>query len=149
MFRLAGMQLDIIQKNFLISLVSCFQALVLILCWTLDSLTNVTVVFISKQLLSTLKNNTIFSPTRPSKQRQIQQAHLSHEFLGGEDQLMVDEPAGQLLKEGAVRVDVDRLLVLDCLVAPFAQPGSVIEISRGHCLRGDNVHKHLFDDHAE
>lgn len=62
---------------------------------------------------------------------------------------MVDEPAGQLLEEGAVRVDVDRLLVLDRLVAAFAQPGSVIEISCGHRLgEGGTVHKQWLDNHA-
>lgn len=63
-----------------------------------------------------------------------EQADLSHELLGGEDQLVVDEPAGLLLKQRAVRVDVDRLLVLHRLVAAFAQSCSVIEISRRHRL---------------
>lgn len=58
-----------------------------------------------------------------------QQADLSHELLGGKDQLVVDEPAGLLLEQRAVGVDVDRLLVLHCLVATFAQSGGVIEIS--------------------
>lgn len=61
---------------------------------------------------------------------------LSHELLGGEDQLVVDEPARLLLKQGAVGVDVDRLLVLHRLVAPFAQPRRVVEIPRGHRLGG-------------
>lgn len=63
-----------------------------------------------------------------------EQADLSHELLGGEDQLVVDEPAGLLLKQRAVRVDVDRLLVLHRLVAAFAQACSVIEISCCHRL---------------
>lgn len=63
-----------------------------------------------------------------------EQADLSHELLGGEDQLVVDEPAGLLLKQRAVRVDVDRLLVLHRLVAAFAQSCSVIEISCRHRL---------------
>lgn len=58
-----------------------------------------------------------------------EQTDLSHELLGGEDQLMVDKPAGLLLKQRAVGVDVDCLLVLHCLVATLAQSSSVIEIS--------------------
>ena len=44
---------------------------------------------------------------------------LSHELLGGEDQLVIDEPARLLLKQGAVRMDVNSLLVLYCLIAPL------------------------------
>ncbi len=47
---------------------------------------------------------------------------------------MVDEPAGLLLEQRAVGVDVDRLLVLHRLVAAFAQSRRVIEISCGHRL---------------
>lgn len=61
--------------------------------------------------------------------------HLSHELLGGEDQLVVDEPARLFLEQGAVGVDVDRLLVLHRLVAAFAKPGRVVEIPRRHRLR--------------
>lgn len=64
----------------------------------------------------------------------VSRTHLSHELLGGEDQLVVDEPAGLLLKQGAVGVDVDRLLVLHRLVAAFTEPRRVIEISRRHRL---------------
>lgn len=60
--------------------------------------------------------------------------NLSHELLGGEDQLVVDEPAGLLLEQRAVGVDVDRLLVLHRLVAAFAQSRRVIEISCCHRL---------------
>ena len=63
-----------------------------------------------------------------------EQTDLSHELLGGEDQLVVDEPARLLLEQRAVGVDVDRLLVLHRLVAAFAQPRRVIEISRSHRL---------------
>lgn len=62
------------------------------------------------------------------------QSDLSHELLGGEDQLVVDEPAGLLLEQRAVGVDIDRLLVLHRLVAPFAQSCGVIKISRCHSL---------------
>lgn len=47
---------------------------------------------------------------------------------------MVDEPAGLLLKQTAVGVDVDRLLVLHGLVAAFAQSRRVIEVSCCHRL---------------
>lgn len=47
---------------------------------------------------------------------------------------MVDEPAGLLLEQRAVGVDIDRLLVLHCLVATFAQSRRVIEISCRHRL---------------
>lgn len=67
-------------------------------------------------------------------------ADLSHELLGGEDQLVVDEPAGLLLKQRAVGVGVDRLLVLHRLVAAFAKPGCVVEVSGCHCLRGAQTH---------
>lgn len=63
-----------------------------------------------------------------------EQADLSHELLGGEDQLVVDEPAGLLLEQTAVGVDVNRLLVLHGLVAAFAQSRRVIEISCRHRL---------------
>lgn len=62
-------------------------------------------------------------------------ANLSHELLGGEDQLVVDEPAGLLLKQRAVGVHVNSLLVLHSLVASFAQSGRVIEISCSHRLQ--------------
>lgn len=59
---------------------------------------------------------------------------LSHELLGGEDQLVVDEPAGLLLEQRAVGVDIDRLLVLHRLVAAFTEPGRVVEVPRRHRL---------------
>lgn len=59
---------------------------------------------------------------------------LSHELLGGENQLVVDDPAWQLFKQGAVGVNVHSLLVLHSLVAAFGQPGSVIKISSCNCL---------------
>ncbi len=62
------------------------------------------------------------------------QADLSHELLGGEDQLVVDEPAGLLLEQRAVWVDINRLLVLHRLVAAFAQSRRVVEISCSHRL---------------
>lgn len=48
---------------------------------------------------------------------------------------MVNEPARLLLEQGAVGVNVDRLLVLYGLVAPFAEPRSVVEVPRSNCLR--------------
>lgn len=48
---------------------------------------------------------------------------------------MVDEPAGLLLKQRAVGVHVNSLLVLHSLVASFAQSGRVIEISCSHRLQ--------------
>lgn len=65
----------------------------------------------------------------------VEQADLSHELLGGEDQLVVDEPAWLLLEQRAVGMDVDRLLVLHCLVAAFTQSCRVVEISSCHRLR--------------
>lgn len=65
-------------------------------------------------------------------------AHLSHELLGGEDQLVVDEPAGLLLEQGAVGVDVDRLLVLHRLVAALTEPSRVVEVPGRHRL-GDTA----------
>lgn len=47
---------------------------------------------------------------------------------------MVDDPAGQLLEQRAIGVDVDCLLVLHRLVATFGQSCSVIKISRRNCL---------------
>lgn len=63
-----------------------------------------------------------------------QETHLSHELFGGEDQLVVDEPARLLVEQRAVGVDVDRLLVLHCLVASFAEPRCVVEIPGSHRL---------------
>lgn len=65
-----------------------------------------------------------------------ERTHLSHELLGGEDELVVDEPAGLLLEQGAVGVHVNRLLMLHRLVAAFAESRSVIEIPRRHRLGG-------------
>jgi len=59
---------------------------------------------------------------------------LSHELLGGEHQLVVDEPARLLVEQRAVGVDVHRLLVLHCLVAPLAEPSRVVEVPRRHRL---------------
>lgn len=59
---------------------------------------------------------------------------LSHELFGGEDQLVVDDPAGKLFEQRAVGVHVDRLLLLHCLVAAFTEPCGVVEISCGHSL---------------
>lgn len=42
---------------------------------------------------------------------------------------MVDDPARQLFKEGAVWVHEHRLLVLHCFVAALTESGSVIEIT--------------------
>lgn len=63
-----------------------------------------------------------------------EQADLSHELLGGEDQLVVDEPARLLFKQRAVGMNVDCLLMLHCLVAAFTQSCRVIEISCSHGL---------------
>lgn len=75
------------------------------------------------------------APTRLHFKHALMAADLSHELLGGEDQLVVDEPTGLLLKQGAVGVGVDRLLVLHRLVAAFAEPGCVVEVPGCHCLR--------------
>lgn len=63
-----------------------------------------------------------------------EQTDLSHELLRGEDELVVDEPAGLLLEQGAVGVGVDCLLVLHRLVAAFAQSCCVVEVSCRHRL---------------
>lgn len=58
--------------------------------------------------------------------------YLSHEFLGCEDQLMVNQPPRLFFEETAVRVDHHRLLMFDSLVrTSFAELGSVIEEPRG------------------
>ena len=57
--------------------------------------------------------------------------YLSHIFLGCEDELVVDHPARPLLKQAAVGVGGDRLLVLDRLVrATLTQAHSVVEETR-------------------
>ena len=59
------------------------------------------------------------------------EADLSHEFLGGEDQFVVDEPARVFLEETGVGVHHHRLLMLHRLVLPaFPQPRRVVEIAR-------------------
>lgn len=63
-------------------------------------------------------------------------ADLSHELLGREHQLMVDEPARLLVEQRAVGVDVHRLLVLHRLVPPLAEPRRVVEVPRRHRLGG-------------
>ena len=63
--------------------------------------------------------------------------YLSHEFLGGEDELVVEDPSrlGLLLKEGAVGVDEDSLLVLHRLVAAgLAEARRVVEEPRRYRL---------------
>jgi Zn-dependent alcohol dehydrogenase len=61
--------------------------------------------------------------------------HLSHKFLGGDDQLMIQHPARKLLKQTAVRVDGDRLVVLGCLVlTSLGQAGNVVEVACGDSL---------------
>lgn len=42
--------------------------------------------------------------------------HLSHEFLSGENQFMINDPAGLLFKQGAVGMDIHCLLMLDRFV---------------------------------
>lgn len=64
---------------------------------------------------------------------------------------MVDEPAGLLLEQRAVGVDVDSLLVLHRLVAAFAQSRRVIEISRcDRLVEGEKrgLYKQLIHLHA-
>ena len=63
----------------------------------------------------------------------VMETDLSHELLSGEDQFMVDEPTWLFLKQGAVGVNIDRLLMFYGLIAAFAQPSSVVEIPR--CYR--------------
>ena len=59
------------------------------------------------------------------------EADLSHKFLGGEDQFVVDKPARVFLEETGVGVHHHRLLMLHCLVLPaFPQPRRVVEIAR-------------------
>ena len=64
-------------------------------------------------------------------------SYLSHEFLGGEDKLMVDDPAWLVLSQAAVGVNLHALLMLDGLVLPslLAQARRVVEETRGHCLQ--------------
>ena len=63
------------------------------------------------------------------------EADLSHEFLGGEDQFVVDEPARVFLEETGVGVHHHCLLMLHRLVLPaFPQPRRVVEIARRDCL---------------
>jgi hypothetical protein len=55
---------------------------------------------------------------------------LPHVLLGGEDELVVDEPPGQGLEQTTVGVDVHGLLVLGCFVrAGLAQLRCVVEES--------------------
>jgi hypothetical protein len=58
--------------------------------------------------------------------------HLSHELLGGEDELVVDEPARPILKQAGVGVHLYGLLVLHRLVRArvLGQPGRVVEETR-------------------
>lgn len=66
---------------------------------------------------------------------------LSHELLGGHDQLVVDEPSRLLLKQRTAGVDVDRLLMLHRPVSSFAQPRSVVEVACRHRLDKKNKKK--------
>lgn len=50
---------------------------------------------------------------------------------------MVDDPARQLLEEGAVRVDEDRLLVLHRLVAALTEVRRVIEVTSCYSLEDE------------
>lgn len=63
--------------------------------------------------------------------------YLSHELFSGEHQLVVDDPARQLFKKGAVGVHEDRLLVLHRLVAALAEPRRVVEIPGGDSLEDE------------
>lgn len=65
--------------------------------------------------------------------------YLSHELLSGEHELVVDDPAGQLLEQGAVGVDKDRLLVLHCLVAALTESRGVIEITCCYSLEEASI----------
>jgi len=61
--------------------------------------------------------------------------HLSHELFGGEDELVVDDPARSVVGQTAVGVNSDCLLVFHCLVLTrLAQPRRVIEESGSDCL---------------
>ena len=57
--------------------------------------------------------------------------YLSHELLGGEDELVVDEPARPVLKQAAVGVHHHRLVVLHRFVhaAVLTQPRRVVEVA--------------------
>lgn len=62
--------------------------------------------------------------------------HLSHKLLCGEDELVVDDPAGPVLKEGAVGVDHDSLLVFHrFIITTLTEAGCVIEKSSGDGLK--------------
>lgn len=63
------------------------------------------------------------------------ETYLSHELFSGEDQLVIDEPAWLLFKQGAVGMDKHRLLMLDRLVTAAGEAGRVIKEARGDGLR--------------
>ena len=64
-------------------------------------------------------------------------AYLSHVFLAGEDEFVVDEPARVLLKQTTVGVYQHRLLMLHCLVCAtvLAQSSRVVEKPCGDGLQ--------------
>jgi hypothetical protein len=61
--------------------------------------------------------------------------YLSHEFLCGQDKLMVEQPAWLLFKERGVGMNKHCLLLLHCAVAAPSQPRSVVKITRSDGLR--------------
>lgn len=67
--------------------------------------------------------------------------HLSHELFGGEDQLMVDKPTGLFLKQGAVGVHVDCLLMFHCLITTLTEAGCVVKITCSNRLGDKNEGK--------
>ena len=68
--------------------------------------------------------------------------YLSHEFLGREHQLVVDDPLRLLFKQTAVRMHHNRLLMLDRLVlTTFAELGRVVEEPCSNSLMGNLVEK--------
>lgn len=67
------------------------------------------------------KNQSVHIPNlKNEKDKQSEGGlHLSHELFGGEDQLVVDHPARLLLKQGAVGMDINCLLVFYRFISPF------------------------------
>lgn len=55
--------------------------------------------------------------------------YLSHEFLGGQDKFMVEQPAWLFLKEGRVGMNEHCLLLFDCAVAAAGQACRVVKVT--------------------
>ena len=60
---------------------------------------------------------------------------ISHELLGGQDQLVIDDPFGQSLKHAGAGVAVDCVGILErAIVATFLQLGRIVEEPRSNCF---------------